>query len=269
MWIEASCTGNRHVVAVENKIASSEGPCQLRRYENYLAEQDAVSKTLVYITRASGTNFSGGQKGVRFVSLTWNEVYDWIKDWMRNCAPDGCCGRLLIEQLLALMVDWKMTILLTASDLSGATTYWASTHETLWHILDLAWGDSKLSDVADGLRWKNKMQTNLYYESLPIPNVGVCLYYGFDFDRTDERWNVRELLIPSAYVALYLGEDQTLQGQIDLSDDWKSPEQGEWNSYTHVRQLSELVQLSPSLGHVYLRFFTESLNELVCLFDRT
>ena len=156
---------------------------------------------------------------------------------------------------MTLMEEWNMATSLSANDLAGATTYWKSTAAQLWEILDLAWSECTLERE---FGWRNKVEKNLYYASKVIPPFGVCLQYGFDFERDDDGWSVPRLLVPSAYVALY--ETDSYEGQLNVPSDWKPPADDRWNEYTHVKQIQELSGLRHSLSEPYISFFVDGLN---------
>jgi hypothetical protein len=84
--IKLQAENTQGLVFIESKIGSTEGPKQLRRYAEHLADHtEMAERTLVFITRdyepKNATKLLVGLEvaAIRFVQLRWHEVYYFLK----------------------------------------------------------------------------------------------------------------------------------------------------------------------------------------------
>ena len=126
-----SADGQRHVVAVENKIGAEEGGNQLQRYLEHLdSENDAATRTLVYITLSSEPPpLKLEQNNVTFNHLKWFQVYNWLKESAEAGHPFLC-------DLLELMKEWNMIIELSATDLAATIRYNKVAKRQFYNVLN-------------------------------------------------------------------------------------------------------------------------------------
>ena len=166
VWIDArGSAGERHLIVLENKILAAEGTNQLRRYEMYLAKQDDVNtRTLVYLTPHTRSDFRESTPVVEFREIYWYQVYAWLKEWSKRHDH-----HILVKELLRLMEDWSLALKLDANDLAVATAYQASVSSMLLQILDEIYSivKSRLTDTATG-RWSYEYQYLKYHSPWPV-----------------------------------------------------------------------------------------------------
>ena len=232
-----SADGQRHVVAVENKISAEESGNQLQHYLDHLStEKDAETRTLVYITLLSEPKpFEKEPDNVTFKSLKWFQVYDWLKK--ESAKPE----QTFLCDLLELMEEWNMTSepILSAADLAAAIRYKKSVELQFLYVLDMV--EEKLKREINECtgRWGSGNQGDSlcrYTPYLGDPGINY-LQFGFDFNREDDDWNVEKLCIPSAYVGVGAkGEKPAFPWT--LSGDWIDvPQYMGWKGGLYVKQM--------------------------------
>lgn len=252
-----------HVAILEHKIDAPPGIGQLQRYEGWLSSQAAPARTLVYVAppgRASG-HVAADPDLVRFHEMTWPRVSHWLAGWLA-----GRCGRgpVLTRELLALMDEWGLTMTLNAHDLAIATAYWTSIDLRLNQVLNEVRQRTGLYPGARDNPWS--FRETLRHNScwFDDDNQDLYYYYGFDFGRQDDDWNVAQLGLPSAFFAV-CGQDkgrQRFQWQL-LPDGWvKPPAEWLWEEGIRVKQLSGIRAAGESLDAEYLGFLVAALEEL-------
>lgn len=247
--------GSRHVVTLEHKIDAPEGDLQLSKYASWLKTQDAATRTLVFITRHWATPRID-DPDITLRTLRWPEVYDWLSVWERDNRE--CKGGVLATELLSLIEDWRLTMTLSAHDLAAAVSYRNSIENTLYQILNEVWNRSSVRGTQDN-KWSYSVEE---YKS-PRIDGGFRFQYGFDFSREDEHWNVARLALPSAYFAVWAGDDETAW---ERPCGWTAPpSQWGWEEgfarRCSVTQIQELVARDDSLHGGYLAFFLGGLAE--------
>ena len=257
IYVDArSADGQRHVVGVENKISAKEGERQLKRYLDYLgSENDAATRTLVYITLASEPNpYESEPDNVTFKHFKWFQVYDWLKESVKSEHTFLC-------DLLELMEEWNMTsnLELSAADLAATIRYKKSAEPQFVYVLDSVWEEVGINEATGSWSYKKFLG---YYSTPKLGDSNIYLRYGFDFNREDDDWNVKKLCIPSAFVGVG-GEDEGLEFLNELSDDWiHTPEYMEWNDGLYVKQMHKNILVSEdSFGEAYLDFFNTTIQE--------
>ncbi len=113
------------VVFVESKVASGEGPEQLRRYAEQLAALEGPGRrVLFYVTRdydpkdpgevVGGVDEAGGARDVRFVQGRWGDFYGALARYQSSLPPPGSD---LIAEVMAFMEEQGMA---RSHRLSGA-----------------------------------------------------------------------------------------------------------------------------------------------------
>ena len=265
LWMDAKGSdGARHLVVVENKVLAAEGVNQLPRYETYLATRiDARTRTLIYLTPHARSDFESSKPCVTFREIRWYQVYGWAKEWSKKHDHS-----ILVVEFLRLMEDWGLALKLNANDLAVATAYQTSVRSMLLQILDEIWSvvRSRLSDTASG-QWRYDRRYLSYHSAWIDAHEDLYISFAFDFDRDDEKWNVSELQLPSAYVAIR-GSGTGRYDWDELPSQWSEPPVG-WESsdYIRVKQLSFLKAEGDSLHTAYLDFFTSSLDQLWTVVD--
>ena len=265
LWMDArESDGAQHLVIVENKVLASEGMNQLVNYEAYLANQnDAKTRTLVYLTPHARSDFKESKPGVTFREVHWYQVYGWIKEWSKRHDDN-----ILVTEFLRLMEDWGLALKLNANDLAVATAYQTSVRSMLLQILDEIWSSvrNRLSGRASG-NWSYDRRHLTYSSAWIDADQDLYISYGFDFDRDDESWNVSELRLPSAFFAIR-GSGTGRYDWNDLPEEWSEPsDRWESSDYIRIKQLSFLKAEGDSLHTAYLDFFTSSLAELWPVID--
>ena len=257
IYVDAgSVDGQRHVVGVENKISAKEGERQLERYLEYLgSENDAATRTLVYITRVSELNpFESKPDNVTFKHLKWFQVYDWLKESAKSEHTFLC-------DLLELMEEWNMTsnLELSATDLAATIRYKKSAVPQFERVLDSVWEEVRINEYTGSWNYKNFPD---YYSTPKLGDSNIYLSYGFDFDREDDDWDVKKLYIPSAYVVVR-GNDDKPAFLKRLSDDWIDvPQYMEWENGLYVKQMHKKLLVSKdSFGEAYLDFFNTAIQD--------
>ena len=245
----------RHVVGVENKISAKEGERQLERYSDYLgSENDTATRTLVYITRVSEPNpFESKPDNVTFKHLKWFQVYDWLKESAKSEHTFLC-------DLLELMEEWNMTsnFELSATDLAAATKYRKSAAPQFYYVLDSVYENVEINEPTD--KW-NYASYFLAYSTSEPRGSGIKLFFGFDFDREDDDWNVEKLCIPSAFVGVCGNDNRAFLKKLN---DWtKVPPHLSWlRKGLYVKQMrKELLVSKDSFGEAYLEFFNTTIQE--------
>lgn len=94
--------GERHVIFIENKLGSSEGHLQLKRYKDHLKlhEENGFIVHLVYITKyydPKDSQILGNDRDkLRFLQLQWFQFYDWFKKFEED---------LYCQQVIAYMEE--------------------------------------------------------------------------------------------------------------------------------------------------------------------
>lgn len=265
LWIDAGNerTGERHVIAMENKIAAGEGKDQLKRYERHLKrETDAHTRTLVYATLHERTSFRGSPKKpkVDFRQIHWFKMADWMRGWTTkpaNAADDKSIH--FVRELFLLMEEWGMAMNLNADHLAAATIYHSSVKDQLIHILKETKKACGLSGTK-GNQWRNNTE-NLFYTSPWIDDQeNIYVDFGFNFDRDDAVFSVPQLCVPSAYFAV----GGTHRPELDNLKDWKpAPDDWDWNEdYVRVKWLGCLRLQGESLHGEYIDFFENARDEL-------
>lgn len=247
-----------HIAVLEHKIDAALGEDQLPRYEKWLLDQPAATRTLVYVApvgRPSG-HVAADPNAVAFVETTWARVFEWLA---RSVA--GRCGRaaVLSRELLAMVDEWGLTMTLSAHDLTVAAAYWTTVNKKLEHLL---------ADVrqATGVGVeRRRLREPLRHQSAYINDEeDLWYYYGFDFGRATEEWDVARLGLPSAFFAI-CGVDEgcgRFQWSL-LPDGWiEPPDEWRWTSGIRVKELSGLPAGGESLDGEYLRFLMTALEEL-------
>ena len=265
-------TGGRHVLILENKIDALEGENQLRDYMRLLTqEENAESRTLVYITRSSRPDFDEKSDHVEFKHLYWFEVYGWIRNWAESPEKKSERSGELISELLSLMEDWKMNGEITADDLRAAIVHYTSLdHGKRLHvdIVDQAWRESKIQQdlgKTSGTRTRATIPTEGWQYSVTITRFGVIIGMGYWFDRNDSTWNVARVGLPSAAVVIYQ-QDDPLPAKIQRpSKTWRKglgedDPMGKWALW--VRTLDKTPRYGSSLSEHYRKFFRDAFNEL-------
>lgn len=267
IWMEAEDSrGARHWIIVENKIDSGEGENQLADYAKILEARSGLeSKTLVYITKYSSATESCSAKGVKFKHLRWPEVYDILRNELR----DANDHREFAVELLKLMEDWNMDGALNVAHLRAAVTCFDSkVGEMLQGLLGDAMTDSGIKAILDnkmnGKRWTRSFGDRW----VDVPGYGIAFWIGFRFDRRDKNWNVGEIELPSPFVAVNpIKENKEVGERLPQpSDHWAGPWKVEkmHDKYKWVRQPveGEIPRLGEPLGEFYKKFFQEALVEL-------
>ncbi len=112
--IDMVASGEKTMIFVENKIASSEGTDatgehdQLEKYADHLARESQDKKILLYITKwADPKNEMDAYcraKGSEFHQRRWFEVYQALQQLVKNTGPDP-----IIQQTLKFMENQKHT----------------------------------------------------------------------------------------------------------------------------------------------------------------
>ena len=257
IYIDArSADGQRHVVGVENKISAKQGGRQLERYLECLgSENDAATRTLVYITLVSEPNpFESKPNNVTFNHLKWFQVYDWLKESAKSEHTFLC-------DLLELMEEWSMTsnLELSATDLAATTRYKKSAKPQFYYVLDSVY--EKVGIKKPTGQW-NYTSNFLAYSTPWLGNSEIYLYFGFDFDREDNDWSVEKLCIPSAFVGV-CGNDSNPAFLKRLSDCWTDvPQYMDWGDGLRVRQMCKKLLVSKdSFGEAYLDFFNTAIQD--------
>lgn len=260
MWLEArDQDGRSHLIVLEHKLSAKQGLNQLQRYEQYLTAQAADSYTLVYVTMHERSNFEPLGEATSFRDLHWFEVYDWLKDWIReNDGIDSGVGSLT-KALLKLMEAWGMEMGLGARELASAVEYKARVQSQLLQIMDEV-GSSAKKDCLSGSQWKYD-RDDVYYRSASVTDDEVYYEFGFDFERDDERWNAARLHLSSAYFAIR-GGDVESRNWTNISEEWSAaPLDWSWDAHERVRQLVALETKGATLHEAYLQFFLTSLEQ--------
>ena len=265
-------TDGRHVLIVENKIDALEGENQLRNYMGLLTqEEDAKSRTLVYITRSSGSDFDKKSERAEFKHLYWFEVYEWIRSWVESPENNSGTSGELISELLSLMEEWRMNGEITADDLRAAITHYTSLdYGRRLHvdIVDQAWRESEIQKALGETtgNWTYKtIQTECWQYSPTITRFGVSIGMGYWFDRNDPTWDVARVGLPSAAVVIYQ-QDDPLPAEIQRpSKAWRKglgedDPMGKWALW--VRTLDKTPRYGSSLSEHYRKFFRDAFNEL-------
>ena len=104
------------VIFVESKISSGEGPGQLKRYAEHLADMGGAGRrTLLYVTRDYDPKepkevigeVGGAQEsdGVRFVQSRWSEFYQSLAEYQTSLPHKGSD---LIAEVIAFMEEQGM-----------------------------------------------------------------------------------------------------------------------------------------------------------------
>ena len=259
MWLKARDDDDRsHLIVLENKLDSKEGQDQLRRYERYLARQEAESRTLVYVSMHERSDFQPSTSTVSFLNRNWFEMYNWLKAQIRAWGDQGARASVLIAELLELMEEWDMEMDLGAHDLASAVAYKGGVESRLLQILDTVWEECR-KDCVSGSRWVYDNH-GVCYRSAYVTDNNLYYDFGFDFKRDDEQWTARDLQLPSAYFGVRGGdvEKPVLNG---LSEEWVDPPWTTWNTHERVRQLVALETSGTSLHEGYLDFFLSSLEQ--------
>lgn len=262
LWIDAGNerTGERHVIAMENKIAAGEGKDQLQRYERHLKRKTADTRTLVYVTLHKRTSFQGSLKKpkVDFRQIHWFKMAEWMREWTTkpaNAADDKIIH--FVRELLLLMEEWGMAVNLNADHLAAATIYHTSVGRQLIQILDETYEACELPGTK-GNQW-NYNTEELYYTSPWIDKrKNIYVEFGFNFDRDDADFSVPQLRVPSAYFAV----GGTHRPELDNLRDWK-PAPEDWDDdYVLVKWLGCLRLQGESLHDEYIDFFKKARDQL-------
>ena len=259
--IEASygLSGAHHVVAMENKIDSEEGPDQLRRYEKELRRYDAAAtRTLVYATLHEQSDFqcSPEKPQVVFRQIHWFRVADWLRSWTANASKGTDNPNSFVCELVSLMEEWNMAMNLNIDDLAAATVYQTSVAPQLRQILDDVWAAFNIP----GTRGNQWSYNPLWYSSPWIDDENtIYVKFGFDFDRNDADWSVEDLRLPSAYVSVR----GTHRHELDnLTNGWRQPPDGWHPDNLRVKHLNSLQLPGDPLHLQYLSFFESARAEL-------
>ena len=257
IYIDArSADGQRHVVGVENKISAKQGGRQLERYLECLgSENDAATRTLVYITLVSEPNpFESKPNNVTFNHLKWFQVYDWLKESAKSEHTFLC-------DLLELMEEWSMTsnLELSATDLAATTRYRKLAQPQFRNVLNMV---TEKIQIKKSTGQYNYASYFLAYTTPFLGNSEIYLYFGFDFDREDNDWSVEKLCIPSAFVGV-CGNDSNPAFLKRLSDCWTDvPQYMDWGDGLRVRQMCKKLLVSKdSFGEAYLDFFNTAIQD--------
>ena len=227
------------------------------------SQSDAKTRTLVYLTPHARSDFQASEPSVTFCEVHWYQVYGWIKEWSKRHDHN-----ILVNEFLRLMEDWSLALKLNANDLAVATAYQTSVRSMLLQILDEIWSlvRQRLSGKASG-QWSYDRRHLTYSSAWIDADQDLYISYGFDFNRDDERWNVSELQLPSAFLAI-CGSGTDRYDWDHLPPGWtKPPVRWDSNDYIRVQQLSFLKAEGDSLHTAYLDFFTSSLAELWPVID--
>ncbi len=269
LWIDAHNrrSGARHAIAMENKIATGEGQDQLRRYEHHLKrETTADTRTLVYATLHERSAFQASPEDplVTFRPIHWFEVADWMREWTTkptNAADDR--SSIFVRELLLLMEEWRMAINLNADLLAAATKYQKIVGPQLVQILEETKQACGLAGTK-GNQWSHD-RANLIYSSPWLDDQeGICVEFGFDFDRDDADFSVPQLCLPAAYFAV----TGTHRPELNNLKDWRPAPESWPDGYLCVKRLGCLRLHGTSLHGEYLDFFLNARAELwraVCL----
>ncbi|MYH14289.1 MAG: hypothetical protein F4149_03835 [Gammaproteobacteria bacterium] len=259
LWLEVrECSGDRHVVVFENKIGAPEGDGQLQSYERYLREhhKQAKSRTLIYLTPYTPSDFQPDEKLVVFRNLWWYQVFDWMKGWAQE--PGAEAGPVaLVKELLALMEEWDLTNELNASDLAAAVAYRNRGVEQRM--------TSILREVEDTCKVKGKWghyDRGAYSQSSwTDDDEHTYLEFGYEFSREDENWSVSSLHLPSAFFAVKGDGVEQLSG-LSSDSGWNDPPES-WSrgDQAKVKRMDSLEIGGKSLHLAYLAFFKTALEE--------
>lgn len=151
IWIEvrSDSNGYPHVIAMENKIVDRVKNDQLHAYMKLLERKaNAKSRTLACVTchESASVDTSTCDREVSFKHIYWHKVAHWLKERLlqqqdRSHTQDG----YLVPELLALMEEWKMTMHLTAGDLTAATNYKRFIENVLINLLEEVSSECKFS----------------------------------------------------------------------------------------------------------------------------
>ena len=261
IWIEAEvrshCGGDKHVIAMENKISADVNIDQLHRYKAQLQHEiTAKTRTLVCATHRERASIESSlcEPAVKFRHIYWYEVADWLKEWRlqqseRHCEP-GC---ILINDFTSLMEEWEMEIHLTPVDLAAVTqTRIRNVEGKLQQLLSFVEHES---DHPVKLR---KSEFSRICDQVTVNNINVGFEFGFDFERDDTDWCVPQLGIPSAYFAIWSPDGSKLTNLLNNLTWSPAP----WPSYLRAKQLNSLKLTGTSLHPVYLKFFKDAREEL-------
>lgn len=268
LWLEArEGSGERHVVVFENKIGAPEGNRQLQSYERYLREHhaQAKSRTLLYLTPHTRSDFQPDEKLVVFRNLRWFQVFDWMKGWAQD--PGTEVGpAALVKELLALMEDWSMDTNLSASDLAAAVAHRTKVEARLVEILNLVKSDCDFAGVEG--KWSHDTQSLVYRSPRSDGGGEPYFQFGFDFHREEKGWSVSRSGLPSAYFAILRGPNkQDLPCgwvKVEPRDSWVASQPGNWylvNDAATVKQLNFVKAQGDSLHEAYLGFFLKAIKE--------
>lgn len=278
IYVTAHDSVGRHILIIENKIDAPEGENQLASYMELLEKkgQNANSRTLVYITQYSGSDFDGELK--QFKHLYWHEVYTWIKNWVEESYNQEANSVELVTELLNLMEDWKMDGELMAQDLRAALIYHTSSGNLLRNIMEQAWNESKIEEDLK-IKLAGKSEDTYFYcwrYSKEISHLEIRrIRMGYWFNREDSKWNAAQLELPSAVVAIYHDKNLPSAKLERPSNAWTDdPKYTDYADYTGdkclwVKVLNETPCYGTSLSDFYRKFFLGALSELKCALHRT
>ena len=156
-----------------------------------------------------------------------------------------------------------MAINLNADLLAAATKYQKIVGPQLVQILEETKQACGLAGTK-GNQWSHD-RANLIYSSPWLDDQeGICVEFGFDFDRDDADFSVSQLCLPAAYFAV----SGTHRPELNNLKDW-GPAPESWpDGYLCVKRLGCLRLHGTSLHGEYLDFFLNARAELwraVCL----
>lgn len=168
----------RHIILIESKLRSTEGPEQLNGYAKLLSEGGEASKTLVYITQfGDEVKEPCLTNDVKFTQKRWYEIYQFLKE-KDNTGP-------FVKELLNFMEELNMTFDIKLSDLITGVSF-ARGQSKLWNLVYEAWDRGGLTKVTvKGAKCTSYPDRRIGLGTT-IGKDSIAFYFGIWLDTSDK-----------------------------------------------------------------------------------
>jgi hypothetical protein len=267
------------VVMVESKIGSKEGPEQLRRYAEHLAQMPSVNGNfLLYVTRDYDPKDPAEilyslDDEVSFKQLRWHDFYRFLQKVEKDA---------LVEEVMAFMEEQGMarTYRFSTADLmalSGVPRSFELLDETLGGEVKAeleSFAGNKIKREGHAL-WEIRTHRR-YYTWATLHGRDLFCGVGYQLSKVEQSAHASILRIPAdGYPAIFafleaqpgaVGREASVAAmkKIALDEDWELYNADNPTGWVGVRRIRNLATLLSEEDHVAAvkSFFVESIRQL-------
>lgn len=263
--LQFSDNDGKYVVFLENKLDSTEGREQLKRYAEHLKrDQNNGSKTfLLYITRYAESKNEDGifslGKTATFIQIRWYKVYEWLKN-----EPYDSFNKKVLEFMEGIRLD-------ESRKFSPQDMYAMQNLNRLQHMMDECFNDVVDAEMTKlfgkTAAWSNRSTQlrdyNRYFKV--IDSYVIWMGCGFNFNAEDDEYPQVQVIysVGSAYPQ----RDKLIQKMkqfVEQNDDWESMglySDEKWQAICAWKSMLDFLHHEDHISAIQ-QFYIEKLREL-------